>query len=244
MNLDHPTPAQIPQLRLLWKEAFGDTDAFLDHFYGTAFSPDRCLCAMIDGEMAAMAYWFDCGEYAYIYAVATAKKHRGKGISHALMAQIHEILAHRGYAGCILVPGEESLRTFYRGMGYENCGGVQEFDAEAGDPLPLRKLQTEEYATLRRKYLPEGGVAQEGVNLDFLSCWAEFYEAPNALLAAVWEEGKLLVLDLLGDTAQAPGIAAALGTDTGWFRCPGQAPFAMHRPLNGNTPPKYFAFCF
>ena len=198
----------------------------------------------MEGEVAAMAYWFDCEEYAYIYAVATAKQHRGKGISHALMARIHEILTERGYAGCILVPGDESLRTFYRGMGYENCGGVKEFDAAAGQPLPLRKLEKEAYAALRRQYLPQGGVRQEGVNLDFLSSWAEFYEAPNALIAAVWEEGKLMVLDLLGDTAQAPGIVAALGADTGWFRSPGEAPFAMHRPLKTNIPPKYFAFCF
>lgn len=244
MNLDHPVASQIPQLRALWKEAFGDTDAFLDHFYSKAFSPERCLCATVEGEVAAMAYWFDCGEYAYIYAVATAKKHRGKGISHALMARIHQILTDKGYAGCILVPGEESLRRFYRGMGYENCGGVEEFDAKATSPLPLRKLEIKEYAALRRTYLPEGGVIQEGVNLDFLSCWAQFFEAPHALAAAIWEEGKLLVLELLGDVQEAPGIAAALGADTGWFRAPGEKPFAMHRPLNSNTPPKYFAFCF
>ena len=244
MNIDHPSLTQIPQLRALWKEAFGDTDAFLDHFYSKAFSPERCLCVMAGSDLAAMAYWFHCGEYAYIYAVATAKKHRGKGISHALMARIHEILTRSGYAGCVLVPGEESLRRFYRGMGYENCGGVHEFDAQATTPLPLRKLSLTEYAALRRQYLPEGGVMQEGVNLDFLSCWAEFYEGKNTLLAAIWEEGKLLVLELLGDAQEAPAIAAALGADTGWFRTPGDTPFAMHRPLNQQTPPKYFGFCF
>ena len=244
MNLDHPKLAQIPQLRSLWKEAFGDTDAFLDNFYSKAFSPDRCLCASVEGEVAAMAYWFDCQEYAYIYAVATAKKHRGKGISHALMARIHALLTERGYAGCILVPGEESLRQFYRGMGYKNCGGVEEFDATAGTPLPLRKLEIGEYAALRRTYLPEGGVVQEGVNLDFLACWAQFYEAPNALIAAVWEEEKLMVLDLLGDVQAAGGIVAALGAKVGTFRSPGETPFAMHRPLNQNKAPKYFGFCF
>lgn len=244
MRFEHPTTGQIHGLRQLWKEAFGDTDSFLDKFYSIAFDPRRSLCATVDGEVAAMAYWFDCGDYAYIYAVATAKKHREKGISHALMARIHEILTNRGYAGCILVPGEESLRKFYRGMGYENCGGVQEFDAEAGTPLPLRKLAQAEYAALRREYLPEGGVVQEGVNLDFLASWATFYEGEHVLAAAVWEEGKLLVLDLLGDVQKAPGVVAALGAETGWFRAPGQTPFAMHRPLNQNKPPKYFAFCF
>ena len=244
MNLDHPKRAQVPQLRQLWKDVFGDTDAFLDNFYSKAFSPDRCLCATIGDEVVAMAYWFHCEEYAYIYAVATAEAHRGQGISHALLSRIHEILTERGYDGCILVPGEESLRKFYLGMGYENCGGVEEFEAEAGTPLPLRKLEPAEYAALRKKYLPEGGVIQEGANLDFLTCWAHFYEAPNALAAAIWEDGKLLVLDLLGDAQEAPGIVATLGEKTGWFRTPGEKPFAMHKPLNCNNPPKYFAFCF
>ncbi len=244
MNFDHPTPTMIPQLRQLWKEAFGDTDNFLDQFYGKAFSPDRCLCATTDGEVAAMAYWFHCEEYAYIYAVATAKQYRGQGISHALMGRIHEILTDRGYAGCLLVPGEESLRQFYRGMGYENCGGVEEFDAEAGEAIPLRKLDVQEYAALRRKYLPKGGVTQAGVNLDFLSCWASFYEGENILIAAVWEDGKLLVLELLGDRNAASGITAAMGAQIASFRTPGDTPFAMHRPLNANKPPKYFGFCF
>ena len=244
MNFDHPTPELIPQLRQLWKEAFGDTDSFLDQFYGKAFSPDRCLCATADGEVAAMAYWFDCQEYAYIYAVATAKKYQGQGISHALMARIHEILTDRGYAGCILVPGEESLRQFYRGMGYENCGGVREFDAEAGVPVSLRKIHRQEYATLRRAYLPEGGVVQEAENLDFLACWADFYVSEHAMVAVAWEDGKLMVLELLGKAEAAPGIVAALGAATGWFRTPGDTPFAMHRPLNANKPPKYFGFCF
>lgn len=244
MNIDHPAAQQIPQLRALWKEAFGDTDSFLDKFYSKAYCPKRCLCATEAGEVAAAAYWFDCGDYAYIYAVATAKKHRGKGISHALMARIHSILTQEGYAGCVLVPGEESLREFYGGMGYENCGGVEEFDAQAANPLPLRKISVQEYAALRRVYLPQGGVVQEGANLDFLTCWAEFYEGANALLAAVWEDGKLLVLELLGSKEAAPGIAATLGADSGWFRTPGEKPFAMHRPLNESKAPKYFGFCF
>lgn len=244
MNIDYPTPAQIPQLRQLWQEAFNDTDSFLDKFFGTAFASDRCLCATVGCGVAAMAYWFTCGEYAYIYAVATAKKYQGKGICHALMEKTHEILTQRGYAGCILVPGEESLRRFYRGMGYENFGGVHEFECEAGPPLPLRKLSTAEFAQLRRTVLPEGGVIQEGENLAFLSHWASYYEGENALVTAIWEDGELKVMELLGHEQTAPGIVASLGAECGSFRMPGNTPYAMHKPLNQNRKPKYFAFCF
>ena len=244
MKIDFPISEQIPQLRQLWQEAFGDSDSFLDKFFSIAFAPERSLCATVDGEVAAMAYWFDCGEYAYIYAVATAEKHRGKGICHGLMGKIHEILTQRGYSGCILVPGEERLRSFYRGMDYENFGGVNEFDCEAGTPLPLREIDAVEFATLRRQYLPKGGVIQEGENLDFLNCWASYYEGENALVTAIWEDGELKVMELLGNEQAAPGIVASLGAKNGSFRMPGDMPFAMHLPLNDKKVPGYFGFAF
>ena len=47
-------------MRSLWQEAFGDEDDYLDIFYSTAFSPDRCLCLSKEGKMQAALYWFDC----------------------------------------------------------------------------------------------------------------------------------------------------------------------------------------
>lgn len=244
MNVEHPTLTQIPQLRALWKEAFGDSDSFLDTFFGSAFAPERCLCVTVDGEIAAAAYWFSCGQYAYIYAVATAKRHRGQGYCHALMAKIHALLQSQGYNGCIVVPGEESLRRFYAEMGYENFGGMEESSCIAGAPLPLRKIETEEFAALRRQYLPDGGVVQEGENLAFLSRWAEFYAGADFLLAATREGETLRGLELLGNRAAAPGILSALEAKNGTFRTPGVAPFAMYKSLVAKNPPAYFGFAF
>lgn len=244
MNIDHPTAAQIPRLRQLWKEAFGDSDAFLDTFFATAFAPERCLCMTVEKEPAAAAYWFACGQYAYIYAVATAKTHRGRGYCHALMASIHALLQAQGYAGCIVVPGEESLRQFYAQMGYRDFGGITEFPCTAAAPVSLRKIDTVEFAALRRTYLPIGSVVQEGENLAFLSQWADFYAGENFLLAATREGDTLRGLELLGSANAAPGILAALGASSGTFRIPGGAPFAMYQPLVEKNAPSYFGFAF
>ncbi len=244
MNIKHPSGAQIPELRQLWKEAFGDTDAFLDCFFNTAFSSRRCLCATVGCEIAAAAYWFSCGQYAYIYAVATGEKHRGKGLCHALMARIHQLLTEQGYAGCMVVPGEESLRQFYGGMGYENFGGITELQCQAGVPLPIRKISTEEYARLRRQYLPHGGVVQEGENLAFLACMAQFYTGEDFLLAATGEGTMLRGIELLGNYNAAPGILGSLGAVHGNFRIPGHTSFAMYKPLCSKNSPEYFGFAF
>ena len=58
MRIDHPTSGEISGLRQLWKEAFGDTAGFLDAFFSTGFSPERCLYAGEGGTVAAALYWF------------------------------------------------------------------------------------------------------------------------------------------------------------------------------------------
>ena len=55
MKLDYPQPRQARQLVALWQEAFGDTVEFIEGFYCTGFSPSRCRCLSIDGEVAASA---------------------------------------------------------------------------------------------------------------------------------------------------------------------------------------------
>ena len=93
MIINQPQSSHIPALRQLWKQAFGDPDAFLDGFFETGFSPDRCRCIMLDQQILAALYWFDCTwngkKIAYLYAVATDLQYRGNGLCRALMENTH-----------------------------------------------------------------------------------------------------------------------------------------------------------
>lgn len=248
MRIDHPVDTAA--LRALWKQAFGDSDAFLDLFFSTAFAPDHCLCATQNGEPAAALYWLDCEadgrKIAYIYAVATGIKFRRQGICHKLMEKAHEILEIQGYSGTILVPGEPALEAFYAPMGYRCRTRLREvYCARGPEPIPLRPIDAAEYARLRREMLPPGAVLQEGAALSFLAGQAEFYAGTHLLLAARREGETLFGLELLGDPAAAPGILTTLGCGSGQFRTPGEGRlFAMYRPLDNSPAPTYFAFAF
>lgn len=251
MTIDTPSQAQIPQLRVLWQEAFGDSDAFLDTFFTTAYSPDRCRCLTMDGKMAAALYWFRCSymgqPIAYIYAVATAKAFRGQGLCRMLMESTHAHLEELGYAGAVLVPGSESLFRLYAGFGYRVCSGICEIPTDPKDRnIPVRRVEPEVYARLRQELLPSGGVVQEGENLDFLQTQATLYAGPGFLLAARQEGSQLYGLELLGDTDAAPGILGTLDCQSGTFRVPGDTPFAMYRPIGESIlpMPKYFGLAF
>lgn len=248
MNIDHPTQTQIPALRSLWKKAFGDTDAFLDLFFSTAYSPRHCRCITVQGQVAAALYWFDCQSeeelYAYIYAVATDPAFRGQGLCRILMENTHELLKEQGYAGAILVPGEPGLFDMYEKMGYTDLSGAETLDLTAGTPISLRRVSKEEYAAARRALLPPGGIVQEGENLDFLAGYAKLYAGDGFALAAVTEGAHLQCTELLGDRTAATGIVAALGLQTGTFRVPGESRFSMYCPLKGIPAPGYFGLAF
>jgi GNAT superfamily N-acetyltransferase len=249
MKPEHPTIADIPGLRGLWKEAFSDSDAFLDSFFCTAFSPERCLRIARGNEIICAAYWIPArleeGNAAYIYALATAKAHRGKGLAHRLCRAIHEELKKQGYLAAILVPGEPSLGRFYEGMGYRFFGGVERFSAVAEAPAAVvRRISGMEYAILRRKYLPDGGVIQEGVGMDFLADYAKLYAGEDFLLAAWQEEDTLSGLEFLGNREKIPRILQALGAKQGSFRCSGAERFAMWLPFAPCKEPTYFGLAF
>ena len=230
--------------KALWSAAFGD-DGWIDSFFRTAYRPENTLAIFRDGQLAAGLAWMQTGcqgrKLAYLYAVATTPEYRHRGLCRELMTSAQETLAARGYDGSVLVPADDGLRRMYAAMGYRNFGGVENLTLPAGTPVPLREITPQEYAALRRNYLPEGGIVQEDGAIEYLAESAKLYAGNGFLLAATEDEP----MELLGNASQAAGILGALGKDRGTFRLPGPSPFAMFRPTcNDSWTPAYFGLDF
>ncbi len=237
MIIDAPKLSDLPALRALWREAFGDSEEFLDAFVKTAFSLDRCRCVKVDGAVVAVLYWFDCSyqeeRVAYLYAIATAKACRGRGYCSALLRNTHQHLTKLGYVAALLVPATKDLFAFYQKNGYQISGNIGALRCVcATEDVEIRQIDASEYAKLRRKKLPPNGIIQELENLDFLQTQAQFYAGEDFLLAARREKDTLYGLELLGDTFLAPEIVKALHCREGSFRMPGNdMPFSMVHSL-------------
>lgn len=245
MIIDVPKPEDIPALRRLWQQAFGDTDSFLDGFFRAGFSGSRCLYE--NGTPAAALYWFDCQwqekKLAYLYAVATDEVHRGRGLCRALMEDTHRHLRRLGYAGALLVPGDAGLFRLYGGLGYTAfCPMARTTVAAAGSSRSVRRSSAGEYARLRRELLPPGSVWQEGQTLDFLASFAGFYAGPGVAFCGLVENGVFYFQEFIGDVEQIPGILRHFSCDSGEVRIFGTGtPFAMYLPLDGTDAlPAYF----
>ena len=230
--------------KALWAAAFGD-DGWIDSFFRTAYRPENTLAIFREGQLAAGLAWMQTScqgrKLAYLYAVATAPEYRHQGLCRELMVKTQEVLTSRGYDGSVLVPADDGLRRMYAAMGYRNFGGVENLTLPAGAPVPLWEVTPEEYAALRRKYLPVGGIVQEDGAIEYLAESAKLYAGNGFLLAATEDEP----MELLGDASQAAGILGALGKDRGTFRLPGATPFAMFRPTcDDSWTPAYFGLAF
>lgn len=235
------------ELGKLWQEAFGDPAETVDAFFATGFSEDRHHCILEDGVPVSALYWFDCElddrKLAYIYAVATKKSHRGKGLARQLMNETHKILKNRGYTGAILVPGEESLFAYYEKLGYRVATEILEFSCSWADtPITLRQVDAAQYARLRKDMLPDGGVIQDGAALNFLQAQVKLHAGKNCLLAASVNNNTLQVQEFLGDPTLAPHILHTLNCPEGHFRTPGNGrAFAMLLSFVADCPqPRYF----
>lgn len=251
MTIKSPNTEQIPLLRQLWKEAFGDSDLFLDSFFSLAFSPERCRCVTENGSVKAALYWFDCccqgAKFAYLYAVATAESDRGRGLCRGLMENTQEHLRGCGYAGVILVPATDALRRMYGRLGYLPGTTVTEFSCLPGEaPADMRSLDADEYERRRKAMLQSDAVVQQGEFTALLADNCGLYAGEDFLVAVYVDGASVHAEELLGDASAAPGILRALGAEEGTFRIPGDGKdFAMYCPLRQTCPkPGYFGISF
>lgn len=248
MFADYPHRKYIPQLRELWKEAFGDSDVFLDGFFEHGFSDRRCRCIFDGDAPVTVLYWFDAEyrnqRFAYLYAVATARSHRGQGLFSALLEDTKQVLTESGFDGILLHPATESLGKMYAKLGFSPCTTVDIHHVSAADlPVDMRQIGPAEFANLRRSLLPAGGVLQEGHVLPFLASQYRFWAGDGWLAVGQTYGGELVCQEFLGDTRVLGGIVRALEVGEGTFRTPGKAyPFVWALPLKqGCMFPDYFA---
>lgn len=138
-----PMTRQMQQIRSLWLECFPEEQSEdAEQFLFTRFKPEKMLCHIEEGRIVSMLHIIEfintvhgntvasttvrtakstaestC-RYAYIYAVATSKEYRKKGIAGALIEQAIDKCRKEGFSFVCLIPSDDHLREWYKKYGF------------------------------------------------------------------------------------------------------------------------------
>ena len=224
MRFQKTHEGDIPELKRLWKQAFGDTDAEIEGFFRDAFPGCMGFAARDEEHIAAMCFALPqeivCADEAlpaaYLYAVATEGSYRGRGLCRQLLEFAEKTLRKRGFACLMLVPADESLAAMYRKLGYEGpARGMRSVPAPAAVGH-AEKIGAIEYAGLRETLLwDEPHVRYGKAWLEYEAQDAAFYAlrlgAASGCAAAVrLPDGTVRVDELLPDVRFLPALQEAL----------------------------------
>lgn len=184
MRYKRAQDSDIPQLCVIWKQAFGDTDAQIDDFFRIAYPACIPFAAYdgtrVAGMLFALPQAIFCGETrragAYLFAVATDEAYRRQGICRALIAHAESVLRRKNFACTFLVPGDDGLAAMYERLGYRGAArGETVLDAPAAAGA-AEAVDATAYAGLRETLLYDTPhVRYEKVWLDYEAADAEFF---------------------------------------------------------------------
>lgn len=124
-----PCAALLPQLKLLWRSVFGDSEEFVEAFFNCYNVCDVAHTLTAGNEVVAMLYALPCSiecdgailPAAYLYAIAVREDYRGRGLMRQLVERSEASLRSSGVRATLLVPADEGLFALYERLGYSVC---------------------------------------------------------------------------------------------------------------------------
>lgn len=125
----------------LWKDCFGDDDAFIHRYLDYAIANSYFYFSVKNKELVSFLSLIPVSMETdkrqlngfYLYGVATSPEYRGRGEGKQLLS---EILSRLKYDFVVTIPASESLFKYYRNQGFIHMlrrGIVQLSDQMSGD---------------------------------------------------------------------------------------------------------------
>ena len=155
----------IPALKKLWIDVFGDTEGFCDRFFEALPDMGSGVVAEINGETVGAAYTLNGQELVengkrsvigYIYGVGVYEKYRGRGIGGALVKAVYELSKKREAVTVTTLPAEGSLYEWYeRIIGLKCTLHRERFELECQPVEMTMPLSSSEYMMWREKLLSD-----------------------------------------------------------------------------------------
>lgn len=152
----------------LWHNVFGDSYSYIELIFNKKYEDSiLCFAELEDGEAISAFYllknklYYNSKIYNgfYLYAAATDKKSRGKGVMAKLINEAQLYCKENGYDFISLVPSEESLYGYYSRFCFVNS--MYSFSQNRTDSDFFSTVSSDVYYSLRKKYCTDHIVFDE-----------------------------------------------------------------------------------
>lgn len=167
--------ADVPWLKKIWKEAFGDSDEYLDFYFKGYFHPEKVF-VWEEEYPVSMVTVYDHEAYVdekgqkmtcpCIFAVATLKAFQGKQYAMKLIWHIlKEQEVYQPNGAIMIAPADEGLRKLYHTVhGFSDYFSMKHLlideknikyyvNYEINNSLDIQTISTVDYARYRKKWL-------------------------------------------------------------------------------------------
>ena len=137
------------ELAELWIEAFGDCESFVSAFLEAHMVPGHnAPAAVSEGKIASALYLLDfplyskadvLGRCAYLFAAATKREFKNRGLMSELIGYSAELCKDRGQRAIFLFPQgqDKKLFDFYAKFGFEGIYAAKKIRGRGHMPLAL-----------------------------------------------------------------------------------------------------------
>lgn len=125
--MSKPSVKDIPRLKEIWKEVFGDSDSYINLYFREKFNPEKTFVFRSKETITSALYYSDVSlsdnnstvKAAYICGISTISTERGKGQASLLINECINELKENNYDIAFLIPASPSLFKFYKKFGFE-----------------------------------------------------------------------------------------------------------------------------
>lgn len=224
----------IPALKSLWADCFGDKEAYIDGFFSLLPSLGTALSAVYEGRVCGSTYILEDMQLyldgrtqpvALIYAVAVEAGCRRLGIGRELVQKAVELAKKRGAEHIVTLPAEKSLYGWYEKVCGFKCRLYRQTKLlETMDMGVVKRISAEEYSALReeklsgRRHIVYGAAAMKLQQLLCETYSGGLFSCAGAIAAAYSADGigimqELLCPEGMDEEVFASAIGFELGTD-------------------------------
>lgn len=116
----------LTETKQLWKEVFGDSDAFINLYFSRVYKPLYNVTCVLNNHVVGalqtlpytLSYFGNHVPASYISGVCVSPSHQHEGIGNNLMEQAHFSLYRAQTVFAVLIPANSTVEEWYANMGY------------------------------------------------------------------------------------------------------------------------------